>query len=267
MNNLIKKLYDHFDIYLFIFLIIIMNYDSSYIPSAMIWLNSNRDRPFDSNVLENENLLYIKMLYDTIINNYKKLNKEFNFNDYTSVFTLYTYMYKNGYLSYKKAFNYTDSPLLDYLNYLGVDVINGAGCCRNISKMFSDILDKLDIENYIINLNVSDTRLKYKLLGNHSINMVVDSSKAHYFDPTNDCIFNLEGNLLVGRKVNTKKAIIGFDNRFKRLLPSYTPNYKMQKETYKIIISSLDILQKFYQDNREIYTEIRNKSIDLAYYK
>ena len=161
-----------------------------------------------------ENYQQIKKLYDDIVSNLADFLKEQNITDPVEIFTIYQFMYRNGYLSYNHNFNY-DNDMKDLVKLNGVDVINGHGVCRSIASFLTDLYRKMgyDACNLLVSANRKvldniDRRGKYpnweisqktkqfvKIISkvsdvipisNHLISCVQKDEYTYVFDPTND---------------------------------------------------------------------------------
>ena len=63
-------------------------------------------------------------LYKEVITSTGHLIKKFEFNDPISIFAVYIYMYRSGYLSNDKCFEYSTN-MKDFSRLFGLDVIRG----------------------------------------------------------------------------------------------------------------------------------------------
>lgn len=129
--------------------------DIHYIMTAGVFLTGFGGMYFNMSDLKNytSDVKETMILYNEFLNNYNKLNKMFDFNDPTQVYTLYTYLYKNGFLSKDKQFVFDNERKYNNITAcMGCDVINGSGVCRNISAMLVDILNNYGMSS--LNLGV-----------------------------------------------------------------------------------------------------------------
>lgn len=107
-----------------------------------MYFNYNDGRNYTTDVKE------LRKLYDEFVHNYNELNKLFNLQDPVELQTLYFYLYRNGYLSKDKKFEFSDDTKTVKIPYImGSDILNGKGVCRNISALFTDILNDYGIES------------------------------------------------------------------------------------------------------------------------
>ena len=85
--------------------------------------------------------------YRQFFKRYKVLNEELSFKEPISIYTLFVYMYKNGFLSKDKSieFKVFYKKYLDIINLYGTNIFSGKGVCRHIGSMLTDILRESDI--------------------------------------------------------------------------------------------------------------------------
>ena len=103
--------------------------------------------------------------YRQFLKRYKVLNEELSFKEPISIYTLFVYMYKNGFLSKDKSieFKVFYKEYLDMINLRGANIFNGKGVCRHIGSMLTDILRESDIESYHYS-NWSSLSLIYSMI-------------------------------------------------------------------------------------------------------
>ena len=253
----------------------------------------------------------IKKNYNVVLKNIEILINELNFKDPVQIFSLYVYMYVNGYLSINKHFEYS-SDMKDFSKMSGVDVIRGNGVCRSISGMLTDIYSQVGYNSVALPVYANNSSIKnlqnlyYKSdnismvvngnsktlvkfieiltkiipLSNHQITMVEKDNINYIFDPTNDGFLkrSKHNKLLVPESkdyMNFKLFsyllfdILGIYNNkniyklYKQLsLPTITNSEykKIYLESLKICKDNIDILEKFYNENSDIYNDICNIS-------
>lgn len=176
--------------------------------------------------LHSEDYKKIEQLYNQIVSNTAKFFKEQNITDPIEIFTLFQYMYRNGYLSYDHQFNY-DINMKDLSKLNGADVVRGRGVCRSISSFLTDLYKEMgyNSSNLIVNANKevlsNIERLgnypKFKIsrnttkfvktiskvsevfpMANHLITLIEKDGKVYILDPTNDgFLVKGKGNQLV----------------------------------------------------------------------
>ena len=80
--------------------------------------------------------------YKLFLKRYKVLNDELFFKEPISIYALFVYMYKNGFLSKDKSieFKVFYKKYLDIINLYGTNILSGKGVCRHIGSMLIDIL-------------------------------------------------------------------------------------------------------------------------------
>lgn len=155
----------------------------------------------------------LKEMYDEIIKNTSSMLKELNVSDPTTLFALYVYLYRSGYLSYNHLFKYSNN-MKDFPLLQGIDVVRGTGVCRSISSFFTDLCIEqgLNASNISVNTTSATCRGLQKMspielaedkqsqkfvktvstltklipLPNHLITLVEDNEMCYIFDPTND---------------------------------------------------------------------------------
>ena len=135
------------------------NYPDLYIPCLLsllltgttyAYFTCGAGRNYTTDVKE------LREMYNLFVKNYNKLNKAFDFNDPLQIQTLYYFLYRNGYLSVNHEFIFKNKAKSDTIpSILGTDIINGKGVCRNISGLFSDILNDYGIEAYNIGVFIN----------------------------------------------------------------------------------------------------------------
>lgn len=97
----------------------------------------------------------LEKLYKEVIKNTANLMNENAIVDPISVFATYMYMYRNGYLSVNREYNYS-TKMKDFGNLQGIDVIRGLGVCRSVASMHSDICTELGMSSSVIAVNAKD---------------------------------------------------------------------------------------------------------------
>ena len=258
----------------------------------------------------------ISQLYDEVIKRTVTLFKELECEkNPTATFTSYVYLYRGGYLSSNKRFNFSDG-MKDLPLLRGVDVVLGTGVCRNISAMFVNIANKLGMEatNVSVKLRENDfanaeTLSPMQLLhnkdassdiidkilliadyiglfGNHVISNVSYGGINYTYDPTNDIFLYAtpDGNFALPNNQNIKikqaritgfcNEILGhtemnlnFINQAKKFALPKQP-YEEYKANYLTMLQTLqnnpDMLERFYQDNEELYSEISERSENIG---
>lgn len=103
-----------------------------------------------SNKITKEEYAALLNDYKQFLKRYKVLNDELSFKEPISIYALFVYMYKNGFLSKDKSieFKVFYKKYLDMINLYGANIFSGKGVCRHIGSMLTDILRESDIESY-----------------------------------------------------------------------------------------------------------------------
>ena len=97
----------------------------------------------------------LEKLYNEVIKNTADLMKKLGTTEPISSFATFMYMYRNGYLSLNKKYNYS-TKMKDFGNIQGIDVIRGLGVCRSIASFYSDVCDELGMNASVITVNAKD---------------------------------------------------------------------------------------------------------------
>ena len=228
----------------------------------------------------------LKDAYDTFLNMYIKLNENLELKNPLGVFSLFTMLLWDGYLSYNKSYNPNDEDFICILvndNLEGINILNGKGVCRHTSSLLSDIYTKLGINNrklgcYVYNPNEKNHFKKIKnyletvkdigildafklpyieVISNHSI-LEVSQDKKYYLDSmnsesvepknNNSPIFKTSGNyeILTNSKENSNYSTI----------KEYFEERKRVKNIYNLNKSLFD---DFYFSNKDIYSLINDR--------
>lgn len=155
----------------------------------------------------------LKSMYNEVIKNTSALLKELNINDPATLFAIYVYLYRDGYLSYNHSFKYSNN-MKDFATLSGLDVIRGTGVCRSISSFLTDLYNEqgYTATDLMVNtsgktcknlqkistnvlkedstgkklVNAVSVITKIKFIPNHLITLVKDNNISYIFDPTND---------------------------------------------------------------------------------
>lgn len=118
-----------------------------------------------SNKITKEEYTSLLNDYKLFLKRYKVLNDELSFKEPISIYTLFVYMYKNGFLSKNKKieFKVFYKKYLDIINLYGANIFNGKGVCRHRGSMLTDILRESGIECYNYS-NLCSVPLLYGLI-------------------------------------------------------------------------------------------------------
>lgn len=98
--------------------------------------------------LHTNDISEIRKLYQQFIQNYNKMNKDFELNNPVQIYTMFNYLLYGDYLSKDKEFQFSGEEARDITAIYGTNIMIGKGVCRHISSMFRDILNNYGIEAY-----------------------------------------------------------------------------------------------------------------------
>lgn len=215
----------------------------------------------------------LKLIYEDILKEYNKLNNTLEFKHPLEVFELFVITYGMGYLSCNKEFKYCDYGFIDISFISGINVINGKGLCRHITSMLCDIYRNCDIENMMLGI-ANDTSLEY---ANHAINVVKYNNGCYYLDPTNSRFYTKVSDELLKNEMGLSKIIFGTimqdsllsngDEMLKNIIAlphlDVNDNEDIILKSGTQIIENVDLLEKFYNENKDKYEDISNKILTL----
>ncbi len=201
----------------------------------------------------------------------------------------YSYMLKNGYLSYLNKFYFT-SPTYESIDNLGFSIITGEGLCRNINGGLTDILNILNYHSKLLLLNIkqedynslalesytvkrSETNsLKRSLLIktlqkllqiNHMITTALYQKNIIFLDASSDSLFaylNKEYITTLGLEQN-KLKITYLDQPIS--YKKWTLDQKQLIQTYqnqeKLCIQNQDYFAQFSKEQQEFQQQFYNE--------
>lgn len=220
----------------------------------------------------------IESLYEESLDRTSSLMKEFCLDEPISIFTMYVYLYRNGYLSHNHEFQY-DFHLKDLPHLYGADVLNGNGVCRSLASHLSDIYNNMGYESETFAVHtsgeacrglehLSPTPLKKtekagKLvkavstvsglihLPNHLILNVKQNGINYTLDPTNDGMLIPNGkNLLIPTNPNTRMILSPNSTRTQRMLKQLKGSFSIKDLKENLQLPTIDI-----EEYRRIYLE------------
>lgn len=118
-----------------------------------------------------------ELLYE-FYKSYNKLYKTLEFDDIFKKFVLYIYMYEHGYLSVNKTFEFSREKVgvYDEFDNTGYIMITGVGVCRNISRLFCDILRSSGIRANDITVRFPSIE-KYEIVPTESLDLTQELRK------------------------------------------------------------------------------------------
>jgi hypothetical protein len=230
----------------------------------------------------------IKVLYSNVISSMVNLANEFGFKDPVELFSMFVYLYRNGYLSYTGEFTY-NMNLKDLPGLGGADVIRGKGVCRNLASMFTDLSLEFGFnatslavcatkESVVNQQKLCDTPINksgsnQKLLktiadtsiaigaGNHLISQINYNGHNYLLDPTNDGMLRYDKDskrLYVGNPDNHMRYVptVQLFNRLLGNMKTYNLHTgfdnPIDEETYREIYTRTLV---FLKDNVDIIQE------------
>lgn len=162
-----------------------------------------------------ENGRRLKEVYETIVKEVFSFMEGAGFEDPVSVFAIYVYMLRSGFLSYNGKF-FFDERSKDFLQGMGIDVIRGKGLCRHIASMLFDIYQEFGFDSALLLTNSVISSIRRKGLcdvkmnkgfidevpiyesvksrivrkPNHLINICSDGDNSFILCPTGDIMFD-----------------------------------------------------------------------------
>lgn len=242
----------------------------------------------------------LSTLYNEALDRTSNLIKQFALDEPISVFAMYVYLYRNGYLSHNHQFTYSFG-LKDMPGIIGTDVIGGSGVCRSISAFLTDLYQKLGYSS--ANLTVYTQSATCKSLehlcptelakqqnagkivkvisaltgtiriGNHMITDVTDGKRNYVLDPTNDGILYAEGsNLIVPNNPALFMKYKPFTLGFNRTLGQVNDSMSLTDIKTNLQRPSIDIEEyrkiyletlKLVRDNQDILDQFYQESAEL----
>ena len=157
----------------------------------------------------------------------------------------------------------------------GVNVINGKGVCRHVAAMLNDIYCDADMENIVLAVY---TDLKSRI-SDHVINAVVTNDGCYYLDSTRFKWYNSISNGLLSDsdsvvKISLKPIQQICSSFSKESLPDVKTitskpllflkeDIEVYSKSFNKIKLNIDILENFYNENKECYAEISDKILKL----
>lgn len=221
-----------------------------------------------------KDIVEIKKLYQEFIDNYNKLNRIFELENPVEIFAMFTFLYSNGYLSQNKSFETGQTGVKDIEPIMGTNIFMGKGVCRHLSSMFVDILNGYNIQASKLSCYVyaEDGLIKYveKIIGNHMICLAQKDNINYFLDTMNKCTFKMRDNILYDEdefKVDIKrKKELCKNMNYDSFKDIYTKDSISRAEEKNLIFNvvkncrnNLDILDNFYNENKDIYEDVSNK--------
>lgn len=223
------------------------------------------------------------------LNAYSLLNlddvaKKFDIEEISGLLAIFYYAYRKGYLSYKHTFKFdkdrsysADLPPND----LGFYIVEGYGVCRNISYQLKAFLTLNNIKSYVATTDSKEfsnsprtlalyVNLFPSLLGNHVVNYIKYDNISFLYDPTNNYFPKIMGYSLLQYPNDDKIQPVWIVNSINNgiimpVIKKAPPSDKMMEivDSYlnylELFDNNIDIFERLYADNKEIYFEFHDK--------
>ena len=241
--------------------------------------------------------------YHDIVVKISQLFRDFRIYNPISIFSIYSYLLKNGYLSYQHEFVF-EKNINDCYPLLGVNIMEGRAVCRHISTLLCDIYRELGFESYkvstILDRNVTSfPQLDMKKIEGEDVSKsLLSRLLIHYppynhlvtlvnhpvygsliVDATNDTIFTVRRDKKI-ESILDKDRFIDCDiesifnedmyyNMKKILVPtnpdllSYLSLFYSQGINFSLKNSYY--FEKFYQSNKDYYSDVMKQKRTLSY--
>lgn len=195
----------------------------------------------------------IRPIYDKIIKNYTKLNKEFNFKNPLEVYSTYIFMLNNGYLSNGKSFEHYDDRN-NVKERFGLNVINGRGVCRHIAALLNDEFKDLGLESSVAGVSLPTCYIeadedKFNKMVDDAINGIIPSEIDKEFVRS---VFKYEKKLFLPL-LNHDMNFVFYDGINYFLDPTNNMTFHLNKDDCKL--HSIDYEAKFIKFQRESFRE------------
>ena len=217
----------------------------------------------------------LDQIYNDFIDNYNNLNRTLELQNPMDIFVMFSNLLALGYFSKDMKFEFDDNDsILTFGINMGTVVFTGEAVCRHIATMLTDIF-----LNY--NIEASNLSVKYDfLISNHLITTAIFQNKKYFLDPTNFTIFVtdaknrkklicydeeliVQGNYLCslfGMNCLVASSIINNDLECANLI-----DFKRSiKKIKRVFSANLDIINQFYNDNKELYRKANDKLLVLT---
>lgn len=116
-----------------------------------------------------KNVMEINELYQIFLKNYIELHDMFDIDNPIEIYTMFTYLLNNGYLSKNGENVFDNMHAYDIRSLLGLDVINGVNVCRHRASMLNDILNISGVESRTLSVYLRDNISTIKLTDDGAI--------------------------------------------------------------------------------------------------
>ena len=138
---------------------------------------------FNSVYFKDEIQEYIKFLELV-----KKFLSTFNADNQIQYSLLISYLLRSGIFSIGKNFKYTSNLKNELEGHLGLTILSGKGCCRNVSSFYEDLMgDKAD--SFYCRLERSKLNLGQFKEARHVVNIIDFNGNLYAYDPINIGLF------------------------------------------------------------------------------
>lgn len=150
----------------------------------------------------------------------------------------------DGYLSEKLSFFQTDNKnkMLDISGYLGIDVINGYGCCRHVSGIHRDLFNDMELFNDNLPctsvLTYISLKQAFEMPANHSVNLLKYNGLYYIHDALNNKFYTFNDGFTMKQYPNSVEIL---------------PRKLFYKPEYDIII------------NNVTFSKVKEKVKDFSY--
>lgn len=143
-------------------------------------------KSIEESIEENKNIIYD---YDRYIELIADELMKFKFNSSLDYSVALGYLIDKGYLSDKLNYK-TEVAKNEILAKLGISILLGSGCCRNVSDMHKDVFNKLDINSnpFYCYQGVNFFNKGENKEANHVINLVNYEDNLYGIDLNNSCL-------------------------------------------------------------------------------
>lgn len=232
---------------------------------------------------------YLYLLHDILL-----LGNNYHLENITELFSIFSYLLQNGYLSLNHEFLFSKNVKEEILYFFPLSIIDGKASCRHIAPFLTDLLkmkgycafnssillnDQFNLYSFNDELKEEDNFYEENDMNNleiefnHIITFVTNENSSVFLDPTNHTIYFIDKNLNVF-PIYSKEKIdnIGFDKYFNqnsdianvsKLIKPTKQNLKQilkeYKKTLNVCHHSKETLEKFYLEHIALYEQIIQK--------
>ena len=177
----------------------------------------NHEEYLQDEYFENKKYAYLINIYKKYISKVSDLVHELEIkNNQISTIQIISHLLLNGVFSYNNSFEKGRGIKDILISRNGLNIINGIGCCRNVSAFLKDVIEGVDEFPCVIS-NISDKHLAKEREVNHTINLIYYNGIPYGFDAYNN------GNLY---KMISEFEMVPFNEKLKYYI-YYKPYYDM----------------------------------------